>query len=239
MGLPLQHYSRRVTASRGGEVVRTLEHYCHIERLEIGDATALDLRPPVMNLEYFEFHSDLLDGILGQDVLRNWAVMFDAAKGQLHLLPSDDLDRFLREYFDFEVEFLLLPMTYPDGTPTIEITYDESLSVPFTVDTGASMVSLPRAAIVALELEQVGAGEHHDIGGVTEKHYYLMPKFSLEKYTVNDVKVGDFPGDHGLLGYGVLKKFVFIVDGPGSQLWLTYLPEYEEKGDAKGDGAPR
>ena len=91
-------------------------------------------------------------------------------------------------------------------------------------DTGATSSSLPATAIAALGLEHVGTSATQDIGGPRHSSKYALPALSIGPWVVRGVEVSEYPGDSGLLGHDVLRHFVFVLDGPGEKLWITFDP---------------
>lgn len=97
----------------------------------------------------------------------------------------------------------------------------------FVIDTGASIVTIPSAAAVALNIkvdESLPAKAVATAGGVAYAYEVTLDSIRLDRYTVNNIKalVMDVPGvgDYGILGLSYLNNFRVEIDKPKGILRL-------------------
>lgn len=229
-GLPRRNLSHEVNSLRDGEVVRSYEAVTEVGRLSLGAAGAVDLRPLLFDMAYFDLQ---LDGIVGMDVLGGWVTVFDAEASQVHILPSGDLADDLGAYYAGGTTLEGWPWTRDDMRPFLLMDFEEhGLSLDALIDTGAALASMPPDTVTALELEAVGSHTSRHIGGVEQTMMYRLPPITFGDVTVRGALADPDPHDHAVLGFSFLGHFVFLVDGPGRAFVFVYRPE------RVGDGEP-
>jgi predicted aspartyl protease len=215
-GLPLFDYARPLKVTRGGAAAGALEQFTRFARLELGSLCVLDCEPPVAELSHVQRR---LAGLIGQDVLRGLGVVFDGPKRQVRFVPSDELETSLASLRAEGVELERLPVTWWNGVPTVEIHCGQGVHAKMVLDTGASMTSLPRAAIEAMGLAVLGTTSRAHIGGMESAPVYRCEGLQLGRWPA-PTWVDDHSGARGLLGYDVLRRFVVVLDGPRGELWI-------------------
>jgi len=232
-GLPGLTFDKEVNATRGRERVLELERCTRVERLEIGTAAAFDLHPPLVDLTHIR---EDLAGIIGQDILSNWIVLFDPPGGRMLLLPPGDIVKHLELLVEPGAALQTMPVSWTDRIPHIEFVNDEGgFVLDMVVDTGATITHLPRSAIDDQKLEQAGSTTINQIDGSEEYTTWRLGKLELGRWQVRNIVVGDSGLPSGLLGYDVLSPFVFIIDGPGEAFHLMRNPVWRD--DRSGEGA--
>lgn len=219
-GLPLIRYDEPLRVTRGGAAAGSIEAHTIVGRLELGGAAALDLEPPVTDLSHLRRS---LAGIIGQDVLRNWALVFDGRRREVTILPPDQVDATLARWAEQGTELTACPLTWWNGVPTLEVDLPDELHASMIVDTGASMTSLPRAAIDELELVPAGTRTRAHIGGTERPGIFRCPELGLANWRVR-AWVVEHAGERGLLGYDVLGRCLMVLDGPRGVLWVAPRP---------------
>lgn len=221
--LPVLEYSGVATVIRSEIQKFDMKHYTKVPRLVIGEATALDIEPPLLSLTHIR---DNLSGIVGQDVINNWILLFDASRDQLHIIPDGSIKEYLdarlarpTELCSYELEW-----SYGRGYITLDIS-GESMNM--IIDTGASNTALPKMAVRNLNLKQEGVTTVRHIGGTLEENRWFLNKLEIGNWECTNLKVDEYTERMGLLGYDVLKLFAFIFDGSRKTVGFIVQPEWK------------
>jgi predicted aspartyl protease len=209
--------SHTVTGSNG--TVERVAHAALVDELRIGAARVGGLELLEVDLGRVGIE---LDGIVGWDVLSQLAILGDTARGELHLLPGGH--EAIVAYLEtgprpWPAEWTRLPLLERDD-PTIEFAFDEGPTVDLRLDTGATGISFPSGVLEGLGLDVVGTNVSGTATGRHESDVYAMKSFEIAEWRFA-CHVHGAAKDYGLLGMELLGEFVFVVDGPGRELWLT------------------
>ena len=94
--------------------------------------------------------ASLGDGLIGFDLLRACAWLFDARQRVVHMAPAGDAERLLRDC-GYRVSDVLT-LGHDEWRPMVTVRIDDSLEVTLLLDTGAESTSLPARAVDALQL---------------------------------------------------------------------------------------
>lgn len=218
MGLDLFAFPIPYSVQKMGRS-QVFEHYSRIERLELGTASIEGLEPFVSDLSHFSFS---LDGLLGMDVLAAWAVLFDAAGGEVRLIPSEGVvDELTALYADGTV-FQGLPLTWRGMRPSFSFDFSDGLSRPMVLDTGSKATYLPQGVPAALGLTSLGPNTSQDIAGTLEVEMFEMPKLTLGPTAFTHFGALESRKEEGLIGWWQLRLVVFVVDGPAEHLLVAH-----------------
>lgn len=87
-GLSQRPFAIEFLVDTAGGRLQRLERVAHVERITLGSAGASGIDAPLAELSALPFQ---LDGILGADVLGDWALLFMSTRRELVILPSDGL----------------------------------------------------------------------------------------------------------------------------------------------------
>jgi hypothetical protein len=180
-------------------------------------ATAFDLDMPLVDVRAILPDAD---GFLGQDVIGDWALLFDRANARLVVLPSDGLPKRLAAFL-------------PRGTPMeslavegerriMELGFefgDVATHVVLDVDTGSTATSLPQAALDALGISGGTATESTTLSGKESRRKWKVSGFPLGTQRI-ELVVQDSAAEHGLLGWDALSQRIFVLDGPGRRVLI-------------------
>lgn len=196
-----------------------IQRVAAVERVSLGAASAKGLRAPLLDLAHFE---GAFDGILGQDVLADWAVLFDARAGEVVLSPADPME-LLKERFEKGTAFLAQPLAGEGRTPKISFDVrDAKLSM--VVDTGSATSALPRRVADAIGAAPAEPALYRHAGGTVERERRRIERFGIGPWTIA-LTATLVDGEYGLLGYDVLREFVFVVDVPRKRVLLAHDPK--------------
>ncbi len=166
-----------------------------------------------------------IDGILGADICRTLSVLFDARGRQLRILrPNGIRDRLTELYPTHAI--VTAPLHWERMGPSVDV-MNKGQVIRMIVDTGASASFLPKAKIQALELVDM----HCERGGEGASGTVIFPTYWLEGGKLGSWSFSSLMGalpDMAVLGYDVLGRIPFVVDGPGDLLWLAIPPQEQE-----------
>jgi hypothetical protein len=205
-----------VEAAGGG--AQRLERTAWVEELRLGDARVHGLAPPLWDLASLGLGIDV---VLGQDVLGDWAVLFDAAQRRLALLPSEGLLQRLEELLPAGTPLESIAMHGEDRVPCITLDlHGHGLSAELHVDTGSTATCLPAPVLARLATGPGTESESKTLAGTQRRLAWRFLDFPIGAQRVA-VNVEAVEGDHGLLGYDALRQRVFVVDGPGRRLLVA------------------
>jgi len=200
----------------------TLSHYVAVERLELGELVVHSPRLTLMDDPVLQQSG--VDGIIGQDLLARLALVIDAERDTLHLLPQggaaavqaylEKADVGAGAWGHVPLEFRPCPFLSLDMPGVSQV-------VELELDTGAEFSSLPRAALAALGLEPIGQRVSTGVGGSHTSDTYRIQDLNLFGLSI-EVVVCESATEFGLLGMDVLGEFVVVLDGPEQTLWLHH-----------------
>jgi len=229
-GLPQRRLDIDFRVTTGGGQQQRLQHVASIERLTLGggpgepSATASALHPPLADLAALgdlAQRDEGFDGILGQDVLGDWALLFDAPAGQLVILPADDLLHRLAAHLPTGMACEAIALQGGDRIPRFPLVFSSpAREIEMHVDTGSSRTCLPLEV-----LEGLGAGagtptEAVTLAGSEPRRAWKVEGFPLGTQRVA-LQVEGTAASWGLLGYDALSQRRFVLDGPGRRLLVA------------------
>jgi len=230
-GLACRSYSGLVNANRADRDALRVERVAEVGRLALGDAVATDVLLQVMDFAHMERG---YDGILGMDFLGDWALLFDASRRELHLVPGEPVDH-LTELFADGTGFHGFHMKGDGRRPTLGFvsrTGEEETSFEMLVDTGATFSGIPKSLAGTYELEAIA--RIHDVVGTREREVRRLKSFSLGPFEVS-MRATVIDHEVGLLGFEMLKEFVFLVDAPRRQVLLSHRPSRRRLTEDQGE----
>jgi len=215
----------RVHSSEG--TTREVSRGVHVEALSLGAVTLRGLEALEVRLGGLPFS---IDGILGWDVLSRLRVLFDPARRQVHLLPSEPAsDQGIAAYLDAQPDlpekWQRLKVTADGFGPSFGFEFSDGTRVPMFIDTGAAQTSFPEDVLVRIG-DQAGVkplGTTTAVGVHGKPHRaprYHMDRLDIGTYHLS-LSVSGVPRNFALLGMDVLSRFYFLVDGPGRELWFA------------------
>ncbi len=206
------------------------------DRLEMGELSIEGGRLPALESKVL---SDLgILGVLGQDLMSRLVLVVDMASKTLHVLPPEtkagDIETYLGQVQVGIGTWGLMPFE-ARPCPFVDINIEglEGEAPELEIDTGAVTSSFPGRAIEALGLQSTGTTLSQGIGGVFAESSYDLKGFKLLEFYVH-CEIKRSPLGHGLLGMDILGKFIFVLDGPGGDLWLFHRDIALEPGDSDG-----
>lgn len=171
-------------------------------------AQAADLGPEPMGL-----------GILvGQDLLRARCALFDAERREIRLLEAGaDVAARLREIRP-DRSWTRLPIAWESGVPVVTLSLKEK-PLRMVLDTGANATAIH--ARVAARERLSRAGETGGAGGAP-MGIYELPGLRIGPWDCAALAIGN-PRlfTDGILGFDLLGRFPFAVDGKGDALWVA------------------
>lgn len=220
-GLHLIPLRNTVTSGHNGERAVQYQSFARVATLALDTALAHEVEVLIMDMEHFSID---LDGIVGMDVLGNWIVSFDSADAAVRILPPGDVGTVLSDVYAEGTIFLGLPWVLEDGRPSVTLSFEGGLEFDVVIDTGAVLTSFPTHAIEALGLEASGTNTIQHVGGVSEQTTFLLPRLSFDDVHLKGVTVNAVNTPTGLLGYAALKRFAFVLDGPGRVFSFSHQP---------------
>jgi len=219
-GLARRRFEFDLQINTAGGVLKRLDSAAHVERISLGGASAMGLDAPLIDLSSLPFR---LDGILGQDVLGDWALLFMAARRQLVILPSDGLLERLAEILPAGTPMESIAVHGSSRIANIAYHFDEpDFDVDLHVDTGATHTMLPTLALEALGARDGTPTESSTLAGKEARRAWNVSGFPLGTQLI-DLAIRGTDKDTGLLGYDALRQRIFVVDGPGRRL-LVEVP---------------
>ncbi len=218
-GLPVEPLETAVTLTRGGAAKRRIHSGAAIPRLWIGDASLDDFHAPVTDLH--SLREDLA-GVIGQDVLAGWRLLFDPKRRSLWILGGGEGTGGASPLASLAPDwsFVELPSRWLRGTARVEARI-AGAPLSMIVDTGARPITLPLPWVAAMRLDSAGTTTIHDIGGSQEEPRYRLPRLELSTAAFTDLAVLGETRPEGLLGWDVLGQAPLLVDGPGRRVLLA------------------
>lgn len=217
-GLPIRSYSFELSIQTPSMALARVEQAAGVERLELGAARAYDLALPLVDLQTVLNDSD---GILGQDVLGDWALLFQPARRELVLLPSDSLEKRLAAFLPAGTPMESIPVHGEDRIMNISFDITGGPAVDLHVDTGSTSSTLPMDALARLGLSEGGTpSESTSLSGKETRPAWKVSGFPLGTQQIDLVLQGT-QAAHGLLGWNALSQRTFVLDGPGRRVMIA------------------
>ncbi|MBL8693643.1 MAG: aspartyl protease family protein [Planctomycetes bacterium] len=222
VGIPARTMATPVSLMRSGRVVRRLHDEATIPSLQFGNVTVHGLRVGVTDLSGID---PALWGILGMDVLRSVRWIVDAPSRRLHVLaPNVPWERAAAEC-GFVGPWESIPVAadalgwWVRATarqPAQGAVLEESISL--LVDTGSDSTALPAVSILRLGLPTLSFARVVDISGEHDEERFQLSELEVGPVRAQDLRVLREPDEVGLLGFGLMSRRVFLVDGPAAGL---------------------
>jgi predicted aspartyl protease len=223
LGLSVRPYSQAGTTTGANGKRATYDHYAIVHRFESSSLRLEDWVLSVYENEITDARPDC--GLIGQDVLGRLAIIVDAQRSELHVLPpgidQNGIRRYLGEAKIVSGDWVVLGNVPYRPCPFLDLELGTSPSVDFSleIDTGSTNTQFTKAAIDALRLQPTGTYEASTISGPsTGKKYMLSNMGFFGVHITGEIEDGAL--DHGLLGMDILNQLVFVLDAPGKSVWL-------------------
>lgn len=223
-------------------------HYAVIDNAAMPGVEVSGWKCLLCELDEIQSEGCTFDGIIGQDLLRRCAVVFEP-DAVVFVAPAwlGDVYRRAARRLGTPPTIAKTTLEYtagPCGLPRLELRRDESATDLFLVDTGADASYFPQSWIEARSLDAVREGESRKLGWMRKTRGYVLPSLDLEPWQVTDLDIWDWigsplatnperehaaalsmpPDEHeGILGMNLWRQFLFAVDGPAGMLWYTAL----------------
>lgn len=222
LGIPARTMATPVSLMRSGRVVRRLHDEVTIPSLQFGTVVVRDLRAGVTDLSGID---PALWGILGMDVLRSMRWMVDASSKRLHVLASELPWEQAAAERGFVGPWESIPVTADALGWWVRATarqpaqggaLEESISL--LVDSGSDSTSLPAVSILRMGLPTLSFSRVVDISGEHDEERFQLSELEVGAVRAQDLRVLREPDEVGLLGFGLLSRRVFLVDGPAAGL---------------------
>lgn len=200
----------------------------NIKSVRVGDAQLSDLRLPVLPLP--RFYTDRgtrppVAGLVGYDLLAQFAIRLDYESGTLTLTPA--------RAFHYGEAGTRVPLFFADKLPVLRASAD-GIEGWFEIDTGSSEAIVLQRRFV----DQYGFESRHPggprmkVGGVDEVFETIAAR--LDRFTIANAEIErpvvEFPsgGKNGLpvvdvdgsIGYQILRQFVITFDYSHQSLWF-------------------
>ncbi len=218
-----RHHTRVFTGAR--ERRSAVAGYVPVRSLRLGEAEASHLDLLVVGEAVTSEYSKAgaVPGILGQDVLRNWGVLFDPERREIRILHAGrglpaDLRRHAAPddaWHEYEVDFA-------SRIPAIALRVQGRGPYPFIVDSGNEGTSVSGVIASELGLQPSGSSEQWTIGGTTLSPTHELPALGFGGVEITATGVDLHTQDLGLLGWAILRRFAIVLDGPGCRLFAAY-----------------
>ena len=233
-------------------------------QMEVTDGTGATL-PAAGEVDYAlqlgstTFHSraiclhapaSLGDGLIGFDLVRACAWLFDAPRGVVHMAPAGDAEQVLRDC-GYRVSDVLT-LGHDEWRPTITVRLDGRVEATLLLDTGAESTSLPAPVVDALQLpcgnelarqrsdEQAAAieaelrrhGVEARVSVPPDEGTFVGVHGVIEQSSLHHLrrlKLGSRTFEDlvvarsergGVLGRDVLGECTWLLHGPRRELWL-------------------
>lgn len=202
--------------SAAGVSVR-VERAADVAHLRAGEAEASRLHMPLCDLEGFP---ENIDGMLGQDVIGDWGLLFLPEGRELVLLPGDDVLKWLSRFLSVGTPLESIPLAGEDRIPHLELEIQPGpIHVEMTIDTGSTATTLPEAPLTVLGVKGGTPVESTSLSGKSKRNARRVQGFPLGKQRI-DLVLECSETDHGLLGWNALSQRIFVLDGPGRRLLI-------------------
>lgn len=198
-----------------------LAGFARIATLKIGAAAAFDLEPWVVDFPppFLDAVERPLAGIIGQDLLRNWVVLFDPLRAELRILRPRGVPERLARLFPHGGGFTRHALSWEGGVPLVRLAVRRTgRSARLIVDTGFDGIALSRALVRALGLAPTGRTEVGGIGGSRWVPTYDLDGIEFCGTTIAAAGAHLHASRSGLLGNAVLRRYAIAIDGPRSRL---------------------
>jgi Aspartyl protease len=215
--LPVRSYAFELSIQTPSMALARVERAASVERLEFGAARAYDLALPLVDLQSV---LEDTDGILGQDVLGDWALLFRPERRELVLLPSDSLEKRLAAFLPAGTRMESIPVHGEDRIMNISFDITGGPAVDLHVDTGSTSCTLPMDALARLGLSDPGTpSTSTSLSGKQTRPAWKVSGFPLGTQRLDLVLEGT-QAAHGLLGWNALSQRTFVLDGPGRRVMI-------------------
>jgi predicted aspartyl protease len=219
--LPLEPFEARAGPSSAPGL--PIENVALVREMRLGTALVRDVRVAVIDLAGLPWLADA-DGILGQDLLRTWFVVFDGPGRRLVLLPRCTLEEGFAQLFDGGVGAARFDPDWRLGIPLLPCTLAGAGDVELLLDTGANFLCLPPATIEALELPYLRTETASTLDGTEERDVYELPRTRIGALTIwGDVQAWE----RGVLGWSALRGLVLVQDGATGLVYVLENPPWK------------
>lgn len=223
------HVRHRPLLRRRRSVVRGVAPSGKTQDFEVFDAPVLrvgNLTPQLERVTLLDFgvneerSGHRIDGCLGMDVLKRFAVRFDFDRGTLQLFRSVPADS--GEGFPLRRDAF--------GIPTVHLAVGGERASAFTINTAitapvilgaASLAMLRRSGSVQMLDRTLG----DDAPDRREQSIGFVDRTELEGFTHRQVRIE--PGSGNQLGLGYLSRYVVTLDFPQGKLFLKKGAAYD------------
>lgn len=232
LGLSIGSYGRATVVRGGGGGTVSFDSYACVERLEVGALELRGLRLPAIESPLYD--EVWFAGVLGQDLLARLVVLFDMDRREIHLLPPAADDSSILSYLR-ENDIGLGTWTQVGvelrPRPFLRFQVDDRIAGELLIDTGGICTALPPEALDALALEQQATATSHAIDGTYEEEAYFLEDFEFLGFP-GSCEVRRSKLEHGRLGMDILEEFIFVLDGPGEEMWIHHREFDREEAEA-------
>ena len=177
-----------------------------VDLIEIENLVIKDYLVRILDLSYFSnfFEEHKIIGVLGLDVLRNYAILIDYEKKELIFNPKEGLEN--QEIIDLLLE--------PELLSAIKVTIND-YSFNVIIDTGAN------ACLISSKIKEEAKLNYE----VNEP--FLLDKLNIGFKEYNDLvtvisntDIFEYEDVYGLIGFEVLEKQRIIIDFINEKLYL-------------------
>ncbi len=204
--------------------VRLVTRYVHIERLAMGEATAGPVDAALWNWRPDKGQ----DGILGMDILGQWATLFDVDRGEVRFFPASiALDARLAEIYPGR-RWHTYPLSWRIGRPFVTLPTQDGGHLSFLIDTGATCNALTYWTAWRRSFSPIGDEKGREFTAEAFGNLGAVSLHRLDGLLLGDCEVstlGFLNGFVNMLGFEVLNTTPLVMDGPGKKLWIASLPE--------------
>lgn len=224
-GVPIEPLPEALTAqgTGGGNAVT---HQACIARIGFAEFELKNVTAPLLNLHRI---TKDLSGYIGCDLLRGRVILFDGRARKVHILLASRAEEARTDLFPGRT-WSPVPFQWWQGcVPVVSLKVAGKGRISLLVDTGASRSSVPAALAKRLNLLEAQGEYTHvsGVGGTTKVKFHELEGLIWGRWNCAAVTHEKERPWGGILGYDILGRVPFVLDGPARKLWVLDPPEGE------------